>query len=368
MCRALILVLILAGLAACQPPPSRSSQAGGAPESAALPPPGSGPARWHPDTVVVLPAETLYAISRRYDVPIRAIIDANRLEPPYRLRAGQTLTLPQVRTHLVRAGDTLYSVSRQYGVDVATLAESNHLQAPFTIRTGTVLVLPPSVGVPSTPAAPGRAGDVSVSALPPPAAASAPSPTPVQPPPAQPPTVQPIAPPTPVSPPPTSAAPRPTPAPSPAPAPSPPPEQSASLPPAGVPARGEAHFMWPVEGRVIAHYGPAASGTHNDGINIAAPTGTPVLAADAGTVAYAGNELRGYGNLILIKHANGWMTAYAHNSVLLVKRGDKVRRGQAIARVGATGTVSEPQLHFEVRKGTRALDPTEYLAPRAASG
>ncbi|MGE5201978.1 MAG: peptidoglycan DD-metalloendopeptidase family protein [Acidobacteriota bacterium] len=330
---------------------------------AGLPPPGSGSARWHPDTVVVLPAETLYAISRRYDVPIRAIIDANRLEPPYRLRAGQTLALPQVRTHLVRSGDTLYGVSRQYAVDVATLAEANHLQAPFTIRTGTVLMLPPSVGAPSAASAPGRPSDVSVSALPPPPAAPTPTPAPT----VQPPAVQPIAPPAPVSPPPpTSAAPRPTPS---APAPSPPPpEQSASLPPAGGPAKGEAHFMWPVEGRVIAHYGPAAGGTHNDGINIAAPAGTPVLAADTGTVAYAGNELRGYGNLILIKHADGWMTAYAHNSTLLVKRGDKVRRGQMVARVGATGTVNEPQLHFEVRRGTRALDPAEYLSPRAASG
>src|SRR5512135_2040257 len=122
VCRTLLLALIVTGLAACQSPPPSSSGAGSAPELAGLPPPGSGSARWHPDTVVVLPAETLYAISRRYDVPIRAIIDANRLEPPYRLRAGQTLALPQVRTHLVRSGDTLYGVSRQYAVDVATLA------------------------------------------------------------------------------------------------------------------------------------------------------------------------------------------------------------------------------------------------------
>jgi murein DD-endopeptidase MepM/ murein hydrolase activator NlpD len=327
----------------------------------------------------VLPGETLYAISRRYDVPIRAIIDANRLEPPFGLRAGQTLTLPQVRTHLVRPGDTLYSISRQYGVDVATLAETNHLQTPFTIRTGTTLVLPPAAAASPTPvsapapATPGRPAEVAVTELPPPSG-GAHSTSPPQPQPApSPPSVQPIAPPTPVSPPPSSAAPRPSPAPAPAPAaPSPPapaspPEQSASLPPPSG-GKGSAIFLWPVEGRVIARYGPGAGGTHNDGINIAAPTGTPVLAADAGTVAYAGNELRGYGNLILIKHANGWMTAYAHNAVLLVKRGDKVRRGQMIARVGATGTVGEPQLHFEVRKGTRALDPAEYLPATSASG
>jgi murein DD-endopeptidase MepM/ murein hydrolase activator NlpD len=122
-----------------------------------------------------------------------------------------------------------------------------------------------------------------------------------------------------------------------------------------------------VPGRPLASYGTGAGGTHNDGINIAAPAGTPVLAADAGVVAYAGNELRGYGNLLLVKHAGGWMTAYAHNFALLVKRGDRVKRGQEIARVGATGAVGEPQLHFEIRQGTRALDPGDHLPPPAAT-
>ncbi len=111
----------------------------------------------------------------------------------------------------------------------------------------------------------------------------------------------------------------------------------------------------------MASYGVGAGGIQNDGINIAAPAGTPVVAADAGVVAYAGNELRGYGNLVLVKHANGWMTAYAHNSTVLVTRGQTVKRGQTIARVGATGAVGEPQLHFEIRRGTRALDPSDYL-------
>jgi murein DD-endopeptidase MepM/ murein hydrolase activator NlpD len=102
---------------------------------------------------------------------------------------------------------------------------------------------------------------------------------------------------------------------------------------------------------------------HNDGINIGAPRGAPVQAADAGVVAYTGNELRGYGNLILIKHADGWISAYAHCDQLLVKRGDKVARGQVIARVGATGNVNEPQLHFELRHGRQAVDPREFLTP-----
>jgi murein DD-endopeptidase MepM/ murein hydrolase activator NlpD len=114
---------------------------------------------------------------------------------------------------------------------------------------------------------------------------------------------------------------------------------------------------------VLASYGLRPDGTHNDGINIGAPRGAAVEAADAGVVAYTGNELRGYGNLILIKHANGWISAYAHCDQLLVKRGDKVTRGQLIARVGATGNVSEPQLHFELRRGHEPVDPREFLAP-----
>jgi murein DD-endopeptidase MepM/ murein hydrolase activator NlpD len=139
--------------------------------------------------------------------------------------------------------------------------------------------------------------------------------------------------------------------------------EAASLPPP--PPRTNRSFLWPVHGRIIGHFGPGPNGGENDGIDIAAPEGTPVIAAESGIVAYAGNELRGYGNLVLLKHADGWMTAYGHNSKILVKRGDRVLRGQTIAHVGATGAVSEPQLHFELRKGTRALDPLNYLAPLA---
>jgi murein DD-endopeptidase MepM/ murein hydrolase activator NlpD len=129
------------------------------------------------------------------------------------------------------------------------------------------------------------------------------------------------------------------------------------------PDRGGDGFLWPVRGRILATYGAGTDGTHNDGINIAAPRGAAVQAADAGVVAYTGNELRGYGNLILIKHANGWISAYAHCDLTLVKRGQKVARGQVIARVGSTGNVGEPQLHFELRRGNRAVDPREFLTP-----
>ncbi len=120
-------------------------------------------------------------------------------------------------------------------------------------------------------------------------------------------------------------------------------------------------FRWPVRGRVIAAFGPKPNGLQNDGINLAVPEGTPVKAAEDGVVAYAGNELKGYGNLVLVRHANGFVTAYAHASDILVKRGDSVKRGQVIAHSGQTGNVTSPQLHFEIRKGATPVDPAQYL-------
>ncbi|MCE2510924.1 MAG: M23 family metallopeptidase [Alphaproteobacteria bacterium] len=127
------------------------------------------------------------------------------------------------------------------------------------------------------------------------------------------------------------------------------------------PPRGERNFLIPVKGKVLSAFGPKADGLHNDGINIAAPSGTPVRAAENGVVVYVGRELRSFGNLLLIKHADGWMSAYGHMDKPLVKRGDIVKRGDPVAKVGKTGNVTTPQLHFELRRGSRAIDPTRYL-------
>ena len=126
-------------------------------------------------------------------------------------------------------------------------------------------------------------------------------------------------------------------------------------------AAGGAGFRWPVRGRVITGFGPKPTGQQNDGINLAVPEGTPVKAAEDGVVAYAGSELKGYGNLVLVRHTNGYVTAYAHASELMVKRGDTIKRGQVIAKSGQTGNVSAPQLHFEIRKGSSPVDPMPYL-------
>jgi len=373
--------------------------------------------------LTVRPGQTLYAVARDAKVPVRALIDANQLQPPYKLQAGQVLIVPHTRQHIVQPGETLYAVARQYGVEASSLARENHLNPPYSIKSGAVLILPTPVETagaapgpaPVTvvaPAAPGpSAGSGTVSAVPlapppkpaaPPAiAAAAPhAPTPLQPPAAAPvapvaapPVVAAAAPPA-VAPAPQAAAPAaavpaaaspPPPPAKPAPqaaaaAPAPPPDAESAAKPAAAASAAEvaaavaAHadpvpplFGWPVRGRILSVFGTAVAGTHSDGINIAAPTGTTVSAAEGGTVAYAGNELRGFGNLLLIKHADGWVTAYAHNEVLLVKKGQKVRRGEPIARVGSSGGVGQPQLHFELRRGTKAIDPLDHL-PQQSGG
>ena len=132
-------------------------------------------------------------------------------------------------------------------------------------------------------------------------------------------------------------------------------------------AMSGASFRWPVKGRIVSGFGTKPDGGHNDGVNISVPQGTSVKAAENGVVAYAGSELKGYGNLVLVRHANNWVSAYANNEEILVKRGDKVKRGQIIAKAGMTGSVSKPQVHFELRKGSRPVDPTKYMSSMAAS-
>ena len=126
-------------------------------------------------------------------------------------------------------------------------------------------------------------------------------------------------------------------------------------------ARSSSKFSWPVRGKILSGFGPKKGGLVNDGINISSDLGTPVRAAENGVIAYAGNEVKGMGNLIIMQHSDGWMTVYAHLGSMTVKRGDKVNVGQQIGKIGQTGKVDKPQLHFEIRKGTKAYNPTLYL-------
>lgn len=390
--------------------------------------------------VVVAPGDTLYAISRRYEVPLRDLIEINKLAPPYTLEPGQRLALPSARQYIVQPGDTLYGVSRMFSVDVSELTRLNNLTPPYAIKTGQPLRLPsPAAGyrgggsgeaAPQVAAAPRSkiersdnapgAGSSAPGAAPPqaspgfnPAAPSvvyqpgqepktlhaggggaAPVPSSAAASPAVAPTVtpssgvltpprKPAAEPAPahqdvaVAPPPpsTTATPADPPPPETAkPSPSKPPQQQAAArPPAAEapppprqadaepPPRSPGRFLTPVKGSIISGFGPKPGGQHNDGLNIAAAKGTPVVAADNGVVAYSGNELRGFGNLLLIRHADGWVTAYAHLDRIDVERGAEVKRGQRIGAVGQSGGVPTPQLHFEVRRGSQAVDPKGML-------
>ncbi len=127
-------------------------------------------------------------------------------------------------------------------------------------------------------------------------------------------------------------------------------------------AAAAGRFVWPVRGPVISSFGTASDGERNDGINIAAMLGAPIHAAASGTVTYAGNELKDYGNLILIAHPGGYLTAYAHAQSIAVARGDRVEKGQVIGTTGETGGVDRPQLHFEIRDGLKPVNPVRLLA------
>ncbi len=120
-------------------------------------------------------------------------------------------------------------------------------------------------------------------------------------------------------------------------------------------------FIWPAKGKIISPFGAKGDGIHNDGINISLPIGTPIRASENAIVLYAGNALKGYGKLLLLRHANGYITAYAHNSKLLVNPGQNVQQGQVIAHSGKSGNVGSGQLHFEIRKGSQAIDPKDLI-------
>ena len=289
-------------------------------------------------TVTVLPGNTLYSIARAAGVPLRDLVRINGLKPPYLLRRGQRLALPAQRVYVVRVSDSLSRIAARTGHRMNALIRLNGLAPPYRLRVGQSLRLPLATG-----AAPPRAAAPVVAAAP--RAVPVPRPRPSS-------SASPAATPSPVSAP--LAVARAVPAP------------AAKVPPRrrlfSPPKRAASTFLAPVAGRVIGRFGPREGGLHNDGINIAAPRGAPIKAAENGIVAYAGAGFGSFGNLLLIKHADGWMSAYGHAQTLLVKRGDQVRRGQVVATVGTSGGVTRPQVHFELRQGTEARNPERYLA------
>lgn len=349
-------------------------------------------------SIIVEPGDTIYAIGRKYGVAPADLIAANNIAPPYQLQVGQAIILPDMDNmpaeavamatkkaepkitggpapeaietaemtstdevkavnvsattspvreehmmtpaverldalYTVRAGDTMYSLARRFELPLEELAATNEIASPYTLSVGQRIVIP---------------GAVTAEVVRP-AADPAPAPAPVE----------------------TAAV-----------------ESTGHSEDARLAARelgvmnavaekemsadegilisksSDSRFAWPIRGSVIENYGRNDAGVRNDGINIAAPIGAPIRASADGEVIYTGAELEGYGNLLLVRHDDGWVSAYAHADSIVVKKGDRVRQGQVVAKVGRTGSVAQPQLHFELRHDLQPRDPLAALEGR----
>ena len=247
--------------------------------------------------VTVYEGDSLYSISKREGVPISSIIKANKLEPPFTLFKGDKLIIAKAKIYLVKKGNTLFDIAQCFNVSISDIMKINQLKSNDIIYEGDKLFIPFSAN--------------SINTL--------------------------------------------------------------CEKPAKIIAKKSNNktiiagnnknstYVWPVKGKVISNFGLLAKGLRNDGINISAQIGEPVLAIESGKIIYAGNEIQAFGNLILVKHFNNKTSAYAHLDKINVVKGEKVNKGQVIALVGNSGKVSIPQLHFEIRDKNGPLNPLKYL-------
>lgn len=230
-------------------------------------------------------------------------------------------TVPGGRLHVVKPGETGIAIARAYGVEWSRVVATNGLKPPYTLEVGDKLLLPTRQQVAAMSLEQRAAAfRIDIDDLITGAEPAAPV---------------------------TRA-----------------PARSAALKPLPAVTGPAPRFDWPLDGKIVATFGAKPGGRFNDGVDLKANVGQPVKATADGVVAYAGNALAGFGNLLLVKHADGWVSAYGHNSALLVARGARVAKGQVIARAGATGSVPEPRLHFELRRGRTAVDPQKLLPQR----
>ena len=301
------------------------------------------------------------ALARAFDTSRKVLLDANDLKPPYRLRPGQILKVPVAKAYVVERGDTLNGVARRFGVEAGELAELNHIGLHAPLRAGQEIGLPSSMHDRGPLRASTSSREYAEGGPPERPAYEAPPPRPdLETPLPSHPGLVPATPsestPPPVNPgyhsiPPGAGA----------------PQAAGGLTDAEVAAAAHGRFVWPTHGDIVERFGPQGVGRRNDGVDIKAPQGQPVLAAAAGEVVYSGNLVPGYGNLVLIKHADGWVTAYAHLDKLEVRMKDQVTQGQEVGQVGMTGDATEPGLHFEVRYApapgakTQPVDPVLVL-------
>ena len=259
--------------------------------------------------------DTLYSLSRRHGVKVADLAAWNGIQKPYVIKPGQTLRLAgkgagagvgsSAKLHKVRKGETAYAIARKHGVTIADLIAANDLQDASKLAVGQALRVGRGEQVQGQKPAQKQAQKQARRG-----AGKA-----------------------------TSKAKR---------------GKRALLP-------LQRYFIWPVKGKVIMGFGKADSGYHNDGINVASSVGTPVRVVEDGVVAYHGDEVKGFGNLVLVSHGRGWTSAYAHLGAIDVRQGQKVKRGEVLGRVGTSGHVSRSQLHFELRYRRQAVDPMLYM-------
>lgn len=244
--------------------------------------------------------DSLFLIAKRNKIPLRSLIEANNLEPPYKLYPGDKLKIPSKRnTHIVKYGENISIIASKYGISSNDITSINNLERPYIIRPGQILILPYNIVVPDDDKVSsgeetvrGRADNNETKAM----------------------------------------------------------------------SNAKMKFVYPVNGAVISEYGAIKNGVKNDGINIKAAQGTPVKAAADGKIVYVGNALKGYGNLIVIKHDNEWLSAYAHNDEVYVTKNQIVKAGEVISTVGLSGDVETSQLYFSLRQGRKIVDPKKYLS------
>lgn len=321
-------------LSACIPAPSGPRTTSRPPIAQPRPPASS----WQTQTVATTASEinatrytvrsgdTLSAIARNTGASVEAIARVNDIAPPYVIRPGQSLNIPAGRYHEVQRGETGIGIARSYGVDWSNVATLNRLEEPYILRAGQRILLPSAATVADMTREQRAAAfnldiDDIVTGGEPALAENEQAAPPIR-------TAEEVLP--------ANAAVR-------------------------SPANFTGRFGWPLTGSILTAFGRGAEGQRNDGINIAAERGIPVLASADGVVLYAGDEIQVHGGLVLLSHGDGWITAYGNMEDLQVARGQRVDRGQMIARAGDTGQADQPQLHFEIRRNRQPVDPAQHL-------
>ena len=264
------------------------------------------------NTYEVRSGDNLYSISRKLNLSISSLIKLNKIAPPYKIFPKQNLILPKQSFHKVKKGETLYSISRRYKTDVYSISKLNNLKNINSINEGQALKIYGDLKIENKNNYRNNVNKANLKKID---------------------------------------------------------SKKKSLksvkkttPNFKQTFSKNSKFIWPVKGKLISKYGKSSDGFFNDGININSKLNQKVSASNDGVIIYSGNEIPGYGNLVLIKHSQNWITAYAHLGKVSIEKGDKVKKGQIIGLVGKTGNVRKPQLHFEIRKGKEAVNPLNYLS------